>query len=94
MGKEEFNAPHKVTPFVIIVKKDFSGNITQIMERPCGDSLNLASTSGAHYFVNNNLECHYDFFLGANPIKKEYPEKEGKKFNSPFWTNGSTWGFT
>ena len=92
MKKEEFEATYKTTLFKIIVRKDGEGNIVDIMERPYGISFN-ESTSGAHLIVGNSREFHIDFFSGATPIKKEYPEKEGKKFVLPFWVNDSTWGF-
>ena len=93
MKKEVAESPNKVTPFKIVIRKNDFGNIMDIMEKPYGSSFN-ASTSGAHLIVNNPTQCHYDFFSGAEVVRKEYPEKENKKFNSPFWVNGSVWGFT
>lgn len=93
MRKEEFEATYKTTPFKIIVRKDIYGNIVDIMEKTYGISFN-SSTSGAHVVAGKPEQFHMDFFSGATSIKKEYPQKEGKKIDLPFWINGSSWGFT
>lgn len=93
MKKEVFEAAYKTTPFKIIVGKDNDEKIVYVMEKPYGSSFN-ASTSGAHVIAGKPEQFHIDFFSGATSIKKEYPQKEGKKVVLPFLVNGSIWGFT
>ena len=88
--KKVFLAKINGIPYYIKVKRDISGNILQIFEKPDLSQINW-HVSGEHKIVDNPVENHYDNFSGGITWK-QYPLKDGERFNSKYWVSGPCFG--
>lgn len=86
--KQEIKVKINGLLFYLIIKRGNSDNIEQIFEKPDLKQMSEGHVTGEHRLINNPSENHFDHFSGLSNWK-EYPEKEGKVFQSKYWISGT-----
>jgi hypothetical protein len=89
LKKEKYSVKINGLPFYIIVKRNMSGGILAILEKPNLKQIPAGHYIGEHIIINNPSQNHYDHASGAITWK-EY----SKQFNSKYRTNGNNFGVT